>query len=299
MSGIKDTGRFKVVLPVVAALGFALAVFACGGGDDGTSSDSDPLSLEDAIVMAAENEPVQGSVTQGSDGINGITQSSVNWDNSASEVSRGNKTATSTETPTVISGIAIPSSINFSHYASSDPEVFMAQVVSGPDSSMVGGIWAEKNDLDELIAFGAFADGAGENNTPASAVPADGTYSGDMVAFYNDNSISYTSYSKGTVTLTVSSGSVSGTITSISASDPETGDFKAVPDNITVTLSSASKAAFFSGNSSAPGENSDTASGKWGGEFYGTSGEYIGGTVGMTYGDITVIGAFLTSRNSS
>ena len=286
-------------LAVSVALVLSFAVLSCGGGDDDPSdSQTPPLSLVEAAVQAAQNAPVQGSVTQGSDGVNGITSGSVNWDNSASEVSRGDKTATSTSSTDIISGTAVPSSLGVSHYASSD-ESFVAQVVSDSASAMVGGIWAVKDGDGNLSAFGAFADGAGEDATPSDAVPADGTYSGNMVAFYNDSADPddiYSSYSQGTVTLTVSGGSVSGTVTGISNSDPETGTFGSAV-TVTVTLSSASSAAFFSGDTSTPDGEGGTVAGKWGGEFYGASGGYIGGTVGMTFSGVTVIGAFLTSRN--
>ena len=281
--------RFSAVLAVSAMLILGLAVFACGGGDDTGAS------LADIVYEASQNEPRHGSVTQGSNNVNGVTSDVITWDNDNQTVSNGSATASSSSTSTeLVSGVTAPSSL--SHFASSD-SAFVAQVATG---ATVAGLYATKTG-GSMSSFGAFADGGTEDSTPSGSVPADGSYSGSLIAFFHDSTSgdTYSSYSQATVSLTVSGNNITGTITAVADQDDDSpNSFSAISPAITVNLTAtkdSTNPGFFSGNTS---ETTGSVAGKWGGEFFGTSGGSIGGTVGMSSGNMTIIGSFQATRSN-
>ena len=289
--------RFSVFLTVSAVLILGLAVLACGGGD---TADDAGASFTDIILQASQNEPVHGSVTQGSNNVNGITSDVINWNNDDQTVSDGSTTASSTTTSTeLVSDVTPPSSL--SHFASSD-STFVAQMSA--IGSTVRGLYAKKDSGGNMSSFGAFADGGTEDSTASGSVPSDGNYSGSVIAFSHDSTSgdTYNSYSQATINLSVSGNSVTGTITAVADQDDDNpSSFSVISPAITVNLTAAKDSTnpgFFSGSTSET-SGSSTITGKWGGEFFGTSGGYIGGTVGISSGNITIIGSFSASRDSS
>lgn len=187
----------------------------------------------------------------------------------------------------------------------------------GANPNLVFGIWATENAGGDITAIGAFADGT---ETPSGAVPTSGTYTGNLFAFYqeflSDGEIRKANYSVASVTLTVADdGSVSGTVSGIADKNgPDSESFTSIDNEdeeaTTVVLTAASPAStdggFFQSTTSVsrggqtPSGGSST--GRWGGQFFGDSGQNIAGTIGLnmryeTGGSFTVFGSFSADRN--
>jgi len=190
------------------------------------------------------------------------------------------------------------------------------------DPDLVFGIWATADaDSGDITAIGAFADG---EETPSAAIPTSGTYTGNLFAFHqsfdSDDDIDGAAYSVARVQLTVATdGSVSGRVFNIADKEnPDTDDFTFIDAEaggaIVVTMASApplrsQNGGFFNattslslGGSSSSEDVDSSTGGKWGGQFFGSDGRYIAGTVGLNidYSDgtsSTVFGGFSAERN--
>ena len=189
------------------------------------------------------------------------------------------------------------------------------------DPDLVFGIWATADaDSGDITAIGAFADG---EETPSAAIPTSGTYAGNLFAFHqdfdSDDDIDGAAYSVARVQLTVATdGSVSGRVFNIAdKEDPDTDDFTFIDAGaggaIVVTMASATPSrsqdgGFFNETTSlslggsSSSEDVDSTTGRWGGQFFGSDGRYIAGTVGLNieYSDgtsSTVFGGFSAERN--
>ena len=189
------------------------------------------------------------------------------------------------------------------------------------EPDLVFGIWATQDaDSGDITAIGAFADG---EETPSAAIPTSGTYTGNLFAFHqsfdSDDDIDGADYSVARVELTVDNGSVSGRVSNIATKDdPDSDAFTFIDAGaggaIVVTMASATPPSpsqdggFFnettslSRGGSSSSEDVDSSTGRWGGQFFGSDGRYIAGTVGLNieYSDgtsSTVFGGFSAERN--
>lgn len=340
--------RFAGVLPVLAGLALALSVFACGGGDDTpATTPTMPMTTADQIETAAKNVPVSGSVTQGSYSQGSVTGSTVSWNNSARSVTINRDASTSvilqadpegaTNKSPILSGVDSPTGVID---LIPDPDLSnqraIAQVLSGlnyPENTsgefsptfslaasppVVFGIWAVQNSEGRVTTVGSFADGGNQADTPSGSIPSDGTYTGELLAFYQDfddsGDLEDVDYSVGVVTLTVSGRSVTGSISRIANSGDDSNTFSLVnragEPELTVVLNAATLGSghFFQGTTSATSggqpvsTQGGTIEGRWGGEFFGQTGQYIGGTIGLNVRvpdgtSFTVFGSFSAERN--
>ena len=215
------------------------------------------------------------------------------------------------------SGSAIVQVVSSVSYDDSSGEFTPTFSGGGADPSLVFGIWATEDADRNITAIGAFADGT---ETPSGAVPTSGTYTGNLFAFYqqfhSNGEIRKANYSVASVTLNVADdGSVSGTVSGIAdknGTDSERFTLIDEPDEdaTSVVLTAASPASadggFFQsttsvsrGGQTPSGGNS---TGRWGGQFFGDSGQNIAGTIGLnvryeTGGSFTVFGSFSAERN--
>ena len=189
------------------------------------------------------------------------------------------------------------------------------------EPDLIFGIWATADaDSEAITAIGAFADGT---ETPRAAIPTSGTYTGNLLAFHqdfdSDDDIDGAAYSVARVELTVDDGSVSGRVFNIAdKEDPDSNAFTFIDAGaggaIVVTMASATPPSpsqdggFFNATTSlsrggsSSSEGVDDSEGKWGGQFFGSDGRYIAGTVGLNieYSDgtsSTVFGGFSAERN--
>ena len=188
------------------------------------------------------------------------------------------------------------------------------------DPDLIFGIWATQDAASgDITAIGAFADG---EETPNAAIPTSGTYTGNLFAFHqsfdSDDDIDGADYSVARVELTVADGSVSGRVSNIATKDdPDSDAFTFIDAGaggaIVVTMASATPSSsqdggFFndttslSRGGSSSSEGVDSSTGRWGGQFFGSDGRYIAGTVGLNieYSDgtsSTVFGGFSAERN--
>ena len=188
------------------------------------------------------------------------------------------------------------------------------------DPDLIFGIWATADtDSEAITAIGAFADG---EETPNAAIPTSGTYTGNLLAFHqsfdSDDDIDGADYSVASVEITVADGSVSGRVFNIATKDdPDSNAFTFINAGargaIVVTMASATplpsqNGGFFNATTSlsrggsSSSEGVDDSEGKWGGQFFGSDGRYIAGTVGLNieYSDgtsSTVFGGFSAERN--
>lgn len=187
---------------------------------------------------------------------------------------------------------------------------------------LVFGLWATANADNDITAIGAFADGA---ETPSAAIPTSGTYTGNLFAFYQNfdgDSEAEAAYSVARVELTVgTNGQVSGRVFDIADKDsPDSDSFTFINlgagGAIVVTMASATplssqNGGFFNGTTTlsrddstiSEGEGVDDSTGRWGGQFFGSDGRYIAGTIGLNidYSDgtsSTVFGSFSATRDN-
>lgn len=188
------------------------------------------------------------------------------------------------------------------------------------EPDLVFGIWATANADNDITAIGAFADGA---ETPSASIPTSGTYTGNLFAFHqdfdSDDDIEGAAYSVARVELTVGTNGVSGRVFDIAdKQNPDSDTFTFINAGaggaIVVTMASATPSSsqnggFFNGTTSLSlgGSTSsagvDDSEGKWGGQFFGDSGQRIAGTVGLNidYSDgtsSTVFGSFSATRDN-
>lgn len=339
--------RFAGVLPVLAGLALALSVFACGGGDDTpATTPTMPMTTADQIETAARNEPKQGSVTQGSYSEGSVTGSTVSWNNATRSVTINRDASTSvtlqadpqdaTNKSSILEGVDSPRGVTDLIPDPDSNQRAIAQVLSGlnypgdtsgefsPTFSLaasppvVFGIWAVQNSEGRVTTVGSFADGGNEADTPSGSIPQDGTYTGELLAFYqdfdDDGDLEDVDYSVGVVSLTVSGGSVTGSISRIANSGDDSNTFSLVnragEPELMVVLNAATlgSSTFFQGTTSATSggqpvsTQGGTIEGRWGGEFFGQTGQYIGGTIGLNVRvpdgtSFTVFGSFSAERN--
>lgn len=335
--------RFAGVLPVLAGLALALSVFACGSGDDSSTTQptspspapattptptTTPMTTSEQIETAARNAPVSGSVTQGSYSQGSVTGSTVSWNDGARSVTINRDASTSvtlqadpedaTNKSSILDGVDSPTGVIDLIPDPDSNQRAIAQVLSGlnlnypEDTSgefsptfrlaasppVVFGIWAVQNSENRVTTLGSFADGGNEADTPSGSIPQDGTYTGELLAFYqdfdDDGDLEGVDYSVGQVTLTVSGGSVTGSISRIANSGDDSNTFRLVnragEPALTVVLNAATPedgSHFFSGTTSVTSggqpvsTQGGTIEGRWGGEFFGQTGQYIGGTIGL------------------
>lgn len=191
---------------------------------------------------------------------------------------------------------------------------------AGSDNpNLVFGLWATANADNDITAIGSFADGT---ETPSAAIPTSGTYTGNLFAFYqnfdSDDDIEQAAYSVASVELTVATdGSVSGRVFNIADKDnPDSDSFTFINAGaggaIAVTMASATPSSedggFFNATTTLSRDGQtvsqgvDDSDGRWGGQFFGATGQQIAGTVGLNieYSDDTsgtVFGSFSATRN--
>ena len=156
------------------------------------------------------------------------------------------------------------------------------------------------------LEIGAFADAPNAELTPSSylTTASSARYRGKGAGLYLEEEIRAESESGDSVTdrrtgnfdadvtLDATFGStpmISGRIENI---EVEAVQNARIPDHLTLASSDISKMAggFFTGDTSAvalksDGINTYTYEGKWGGQFYGTEADYIGGTFGASTAD--------------
>ncbi|MDD9858022.1 MAG: hypothetical protein OXU96_08260 [Gammaproteobacteria bacterium] len=194
--------------------------------------------------------------------------------------------------------------------------VFTDRLTQADTDYLVGGVWllipdgaASTRDLE----IGAFADGPNANLTPAAYLTTDATatYRGDAHGLYlgRDTIGEFGGEFQGDVRLTATFGgtpAISGSISGFQERAIGETDFSSLADNPALTLESAtidgtSAGGFFTGNTRATatmGGAIRTFSGKWGGQFYGSQANSVGGTFGgSTSGnpdgyELNFIGAF-------
>jgi len=158
---------------------------------------------------------------------------------------------------------------------------------------LVGGVWlfvppgaTSTRDLE----IGTFADGPDANLTPATylAATSTATYRGDAYGLYLGSAGvgEYGGAFEGNIRLTANFGStatVSGSISDVYVNGIGENTIRPLPGNPSLTLQSATISAsaggFFTGNTHASVAGY-TYSGKWGGQFYGSQANSIGGTFG-------------------
>ena len=310
------------------------------------------MTTSEHIETAAKNAPRSGSVTQGSHSRGSITESTVSWNDGARSVTINRDASTSvtlqadpedaTNKSPIIADVDSPTGVidlipdpdlnqpaiaqvlsRLRYPGDTSGETFSPSFSLEPSPPVVFGIWAVQNQEGRVTTIGSFADGGNEADTPAGSVPSDGTYTGALLAFYQDfdtsGNIDDVDYSVGQVTLTVSGGSVTGSISRIANSTSDNSDtFRFVDgedDPLRVILNAASlpedgdASHFFSGTTSATSggqplstDSGGSIEGSWGGEFFGQTGQYIGGTIGLNVRvpngtSFTVFGSFSAQRN--
>lgn len=305
------------------------------------------MTTSEQITTAAKNRPRQGSVTQGSYSEGSVTGSTVSWNNGARSVTINRDASTSVvlqadpedannkspilvgvDSPTgVIDLIPDPDSTNQRAIAQVLSELNYPVDTSGefsptfslaPSPPVVFGIWAVQNSEGRVTTVGSFADGGNEADTPSGSIPQDGTYTGELLAFYQDfddsEDLEDVDYSVGVVSLTVSGGSVTGSISRIANSGDDSNAFRLVNSagepELRVVLNAATlgSSPFFQGTTSVTSggqpvsTEGGTIEGRWGGEFFGQTGQYIGGTIGLNVRvpdgtSFTVFGSFSAERN--
>ena len=189
--------------------------------------------------------------------------------------------------------------------------------------NLIFGLWATANADNDITAIGAFADGT---ETPSASIPTSGTYTGNLFAFYqnfnSEGEAEQAAYSVASVELTVgTNGQVSGRVFNIADKDsPDSDTFTFIDAGaggaIVVTMASATPSSsqdggFFNGTTTlsrddstiSEGEGVDDSTGRWGGQFFGSDGRYIAGTIGLNieYSDgtsSTVFGSFSATRDN-
>ncbi len=191
-----------------------------------------------------------------------------------------------------IDGVNIRDDINFTPGEGTE-------TVSDTDY-LVSGTWLFVPDGDDLseLEIGAFADAPDAELTPASylTTASSASYRGKGAGLYLESGDSVTDRRTGNfdadVTLEAAfddTPMINGRIENITV---EAVQNVRIPDYLTLASSDISKVAggFFTGDTSAvalksDGINTYTYEGKWGGQFYGTKADYIGGTFGASTAD--------------
>lgn len=194
-------------------------------------------------------------------------------------------------------------------------DVFTDRLSAADTDYLVGGVWLYVPDVaNPTLEIGAFIDGPDANLTPAAyltAEKANAAYEGDATGLYlgDDDGTAISGEFVADVELTLDFGpspKISGRVTNINEINVSRDELISVPGNPTLNLGEASIATaaggFFSGNTSGVDASSRSYTGKWGGEFYGTQAEKVGGTFGgMTdtedY-DLSFVGAFGATKNN-
>lgn len=196
-------------------------------------------------------------------------------------------------------------------------DVFVAQGLSGNVDYLAGGVWMTVPDNIVDTEIGAFFDGPDNDLTPSSylTTTATASYSGDATGIYvgAQGDDDFVGEFVGALSLNANFGTsptIDGRISNIQEIDPTRTiltDVNGGAANPTLTLGTANIAnragGFFTGDVSANGVmlgsplGARNFTGKWGGQFYGPNGEWVGGTFGgatPTGGDYELhfIGAF-------
>ncbi|MDD9855880.1 MAG: hypothetical protein OXU88_06860 [Gammaproteobacteria bacterium] len=173
-------------------------------------------------------------------------------------------------------------------------QVFTNRLTQSDTDYLVGGVWlfvpqgaTSTRDLE----VGAFADGPDANLTPAAYLTAasTATYQGDAYGLYLGRSAGLGEYGgefDANIRLTANFGgaaTVSGSISDVYVRDIGESLFVPLAGNPSLALQSATISAsaggFFTGNTHAAVAGY-TYSGKWGGQFYGSQADSVGGTFG-------------------
>ena len=302
---------FRSRPPLTAlAVAVVLSLSACGGGGGGGGGAGGigPTSLglgSGAEVSmqrqrAAGNDPVPGSVTQGSRASGEVTADTVQYQG-GSIVADG----VGTLAPASVSIPELPGAQVFMH------ERAIAVAVSGFDGQdepqyantdpLLFGFWAYEVTPDNII-WGAFADGLSVSKTPAATITAatgSATYQGKTLAAYeNIGGQGDSGMATADVNLLVQFGgspTVGGTIDNLIDISNNMG----VPGQILLGAASIDRTVdggFFKGETSGP----DNVRGKWGGQFFGSEYQYIGGTWGASFRDedgvFSAAGAFSATK---
>jgi len=173
-------------------------------------------------------------------------------------------------------------------------QVFTNRLTQSDTDYLVGGVWlfvpqgaTSTRDLE----VGAFADGPDANLTPAAYLSSasTATYRGDAYGLYLGRSADVGEYGgefDANIRLTATFGgapTISGSVSDVYVRDIGDTSFEALVGNPSLTLQSATISAsaggFFTGNThtSVAGY---TYTGKWGGQFYGSQADSVGGTFG-------------------
>lgn len=309
----------------IITLAFAsMFLVACGGGGGGGGS-SAGASNTTRFQETANTTPIDGSVIQyvRAKGIKdiGITAESsgkITFDNVISGLS------TAVLDPAVVADVVSDDSetgggidVTFREYEKvlANNQTLAAEILTFNISSehLSAGAWIENYSTNSTFGdVGIFVDG-GEKTTKTVVLEATGakTYTGIALGYYQDNvdvkdGVAWYSTAV-TVTVNFGTATETGTITSVSITNPETYDPNfVVSPGARVDLQSAAitdgVGGFTTGNTTASSDLGSQYRGKWGSQFYYTDADnkpkYIAGTFGgaginaaSDYG--TFIGVFL------
>lgn len=305
----------------IITLAFAsMFLVACGGGGGGGGS-SAGASNTTRFQETANTTPIDGSVIQyvGAKDITDIgivaeSSGKITFNNVISGLSTAVLNPTDNVSEVSESGGGI--TVTFREYekALANNQTLAAEILTFNISSehLSAGAWIENYSTNSTIGdVGIFVDG-GEKTTQAVVLGATGskTYTGIALGYYQDNidvkdGVAWYSTAV-TVEVDFGTATETGTITSVSITDPETDDPNiVVGSGSRVDLQSAAitdvLGGFTTGNTTASADDGSRYSGKWGSQFYyieGTQPKYIAGTFGgagtnaaSDYG--TFIGVFL------
>ncbi len=302
------------------ATGLLFSLSACGGSGGGSSGS--PRTVQSILYQpgvnrlgeVADNEPIAGSVTQGSRG-NRVTADRVSWASGRIELigNSGREMLSPSDDADVVSGAEVFRGENSMSVLVSRVTVPTFEGLEsntdaiGYDTTdpLVFGLWAYDGGGGE-VEWGVFADGQTVQKTPASSIPTSGTpeYRGQTFGAY-ENFNTEDSDSAGVFVADVSltadfaGGSVSGEINNIVDREsrlPDGGSSILLKD---ARISRSEDGGFFKGDTAlmlSGGTEDSNFSGKWGGQFFGDGAQHIGGTWGVSDGSSSVVGAFSATK---
>ena len=290
--------------PPLVALAFAvvLSLSACGGGGGGSvglnpSVLGNPVSAD--LRSASMNEPVPGSVTQGSRG-SGVTADRVQ------RTATGLSIESVGELPPVTQ--PLPDFSGAQVFRSERAVAVAVSGFSGQDASLAPryddtdpllfGIWAYGAGGGSVV-WGTFADGLTAAKTPSayltSTITGTATYQGKTFGAYENTSSDSAMDSDLFVadvglSARFGSGNVNGVVYNFNLEGAS---------SMEIILSDAridrsTPGGFFKGETS---DGSGSLTGEWGGQFFGAGAEHIGGTWGASTPDgSSAAGAFSAER---
>ncbi len=280
--------------------------------------ENNPPTMESAQTAAAAI-PVEGSVTQSSEvnAATGVTLDEITaeaeYSNGELQVSVTNGRTSSWDT--VGSGDVVFRSNDLTGTNTGDTyrqrtlgkeigdggvivDIFTNRLSDTDTDYLVGGVWLfipGDADMVDDVEIGAFADGPDASLTPAAYLQTTGTatYEGDATGVYVGTDVdgAFVGEIVADVALTAAlqptNPTIGGTLTNFAEIDASRSVLTPLAGSPTLTLGTAPIAAaaggFFTGDTSGTQEvdgTTHTYTGKWGGQFYGSEANLVGGTFG-------------------